>query len=66
MLRKTPLAAAIMTALAAPVAVPLYAHAQAAPVNKADQTAQADPSAQAPQAAPPKPSRPIFSPKRRA
>ncbi len=53
MLRKTPLAAAIMTALAAPVAVPLYAHAQTAPVSKSDQTAQADPSAQAPQATSP-------------
>ena len=52
MLRKTPLAAAIMTALAAPAAVPLYAHAQAAPLSKTDQTAQAEQPAQPAQAAP--------------
>src|SRR5476649_237912 len=47
MLRKTPLAAAIMTVVATPAVVPLYAHAQAAPVSKTDQTAQAQQAAQA-------------------
>ena len=45
MLRKTPLAAAIMTVVAASAAAPLYAHAQAAPVSRADQTAQTDQAA---------------------
>src|SRR6266702_5153539 len=42
MLRKTPLAAAIMSFVAVPVAAPLYAHAQAAPASQVGQTAQAD------------------------
>jgi catecholate siderophore receptor len=41
MLRKTPLAAAIMSFVAIPAAAPLYAHAQAAPAAQAAQTAQA-------------------------